>query len=145
MRHIEKLKKIFTCCGKECSADTNGKALDELLTLAENGELGGGGSDNVLKINLTVGSDYYSTDFAPQDLSVLGKSLYGGWIIDSIEGIVSDFTEYVESAFRFKSDLKIECNSDFISIRNDLYAINISHDASETHDGEQIELIISHG
>lgn len=43
MRHIEKLKKIFTCCGKECSADTNGAALDELLTLAENGELGGGG------------------------------------------------------------------------------------------------------
>lgn len=44
MRHIEKLKKIFTCCGKECSADTNGAALDELLTLAENGELGGGSS-----------------------------------------------------------------------------------------------------
>ena len=40
MRHIEKLKKIFTCCGKECSAETNGAALDELLTLAENGELG---------------------------------------------------------------------------------------------------------
>lgn len=44
-RHIEKLKKIFTCCGKTCSADTNGKALDELVTLAENGELGGGSAN----------------------------------------------------------------------------------------------------
>lgn len=42
MRHIEKLKKIFSCCGKTCVKNTNGKALDELLTLAENGELGGG-------------------------------------------------------------------------------------------------------
>lgn len=43
MRHIEKLKKIFSCCGKTCVKNTNGEALDELLTLAENGELGGGG------------------------------------------------------------------------------------------------------
>lgn len=47
MRHIEKLKKIFAACGKECSADTNGAALDELLTLAENGELGGGGGGTI--------------------------------------------------------------------------------------------------
>lgn len=46
MRHIEKLKKIFSCCGKTCVKNTNGKALDELLTLAENGELGGGGGSS---------------------------------------------------------------------------------------------------
>lgn len=48
MRHIEKLKKIFTCCGKECDSSTNGEALDHLLELAEAGELGSsGGSDNL--------------------------------------------------------------------------------------------------
>lgn len=39
MRHIEKLKKIFSCCGKDCSKNTNGEALNELVTMAENGEL----------------------------------------------------------------------------------------------------------
>lgn len=54
MRHIEKLKKIFAACDKECSADTNGQALDELVTLAENGELGGNMIvDSVLDKNST--------------------------------------------------------------------------------------------
>ena len=46
MRTIEKLKKIFTCCGKQCNADTNGKIIDNLLTVAENGELGSGGGSS---------------------------------------------------------------------------------------------------
>ena len=41
MRHIEKLKKIISACGKECSKNTNGEALNELLNMAENGEIGG--------------------------------------------------------------------------------------------------------
>lgn len=41
-RNLTKLKKIFSCCGKICVKNTNGEALDDLLELAEKGELGGG-------------------------------------------------------------------------------------------------------
>lgn len=60
MRHIEKFKKIFACCGKECTANTNGQALDQLVTLAENGELGSGGGSGaglgIFKIRLQKSS-----------------------------------------------------------------------------------------
>jgi hypothetical protein len=66
MRHIEKLKKIFTCCGKECSADTNGQALDQLVTLAENGELGGGVDVLTVLNNLKVSCVSIPTSTTPQ-------------------------------------------------------------------------------
>jgi hypothetical protein len=60
-RNINKLKKIFSCCGKKCSASTNGEALDELVRMAENGELGGGSSGDYSGVtyNYTLGEQNY--------------------------------------------------------------------------------------
>ena len=66
MRHIEKLKQIFTCCGKSCNSDSNGKAIDNLFTLAKNGELGSGGGGNVIP----------STGFGVGEVDVKWKPLY---------------------------------------------------------------------
>lgn len=89
MRHLEKLKKIFTCCGKECNSSTNGEALNHLLELAEAGELGGT-SGNIATCTVTIGSSYYKTDVYQNNFETGNGSLYGGWTLDSVTGS-SDF------------------------------------------------------
>lgn len=61
MRHIEKLKKVLKTCGRKCpSANTNGKALNKIVELAESGVLVGSDTE---KANLLAILKYKSENF----------------------------------------------------------------------------------
>lgn len=133
MRHIEKLKKIFSCCGKTCVKNTNGEALDELLTLAENGELGGGGGGgssyaNSLIIKGVVGTGYFSADLESYKIDeFLGNKteieLYGGWKITDIELVGGLYSQKQEDStdvilgFSVAKDVKITKSIDFLGMK----------------------------
>ena len=106
MRHIEKFKKIFACCGKECTADTNGQALDQLVTLAENGELGGGsGGASGSSSPITTLKAYYLTPaveaviyiYFTKEITKTGSYMYMSFVDGSVHTI--NITEVNDDTF----------------------------------------------
>lgn len=132
-RNINKLKKIFESCGKNCDSDTNGEALDHLLELAENGELMGTVSEfeslilqGAINYILVVGAENPSS----QEHNILIKMDHKNYKVD-IRGV------YDTDVMPFGAAEKIGCsiNSNFYVYYTDLIdylkCIDIDFDISK--------------
>lgn len=106
MRHIEKLKEIFEACGKECSKNTNGEALNELVTMAKNGELSKGGYGQNLFFCWTKISESkvkFNVCWDPSRIDMFKNGYYGCLIIENPTNYSTPFNDTDLNGDGFKS------------------------------------------
>lgn len=119
-RNINKLKKIFNCCGKSCVKDTNGEAIDDLLELAENGQLGsGGGSANLttkeIQAQMIRNSVANGQAITPPDgVDGFSEITFPSYLLTEEEFVVNGTKEFgTDSAPYFPKKITVNIPSDY--------------------------------
>lgn len=146
-RDVNKLKKIFRNCGLNCGSQTKGKAIDELYTLSESGQLGSGGGSsyrNKVTFKGIVGTSYYQTTINFSELFnsevSFPLSLYGGWQLTEIIGEVSP--DESGNYFLPTQDYKVKVNLEKINVILKYYEIELHDASSGMQDNKEFEIVI---